>query len=105
MVAAIGYNNGSGIDAEYMRIMRDLKSLGLSPSGNKDIDFQRLGQAKNELVQRLQKNKEISGSSQELGVQVINQVDESEYLQRSEMEEQRLGAMNVAQLNKIYFGL
>ena len=105
MVQAVGSNNGLGIDAEYMRLMRELHSFGLSPSGNKTIDAQRLSQAKTELVQRLQKNTENSESSQGLGVQVINQVDESEYVQRSEMEEQRLGAMNVAQLNRLYFGL
>lgn len=105
MVQAVGSNNGLGIDAEYMRLMRELRSFGLSPSGNKAIDSERLNQAKTELVQRLQKNNENSDSSQGLGVQVINQVDGSEYVQRSEMEEQRLGAMNVAQLNRLYFGL
>ena len=105
MVQAVGNNNGLGIDAEYMRMMRELHSFGLSPSGNKTIDAQRLNQAKTELVQRLQNNNDNSDSQQSLGVQVIGQVDESENIQRSEMEEQRLGAMNIAQLNKLYFGL
>ena len=42
---------------------------------------------------------------QNIGVQVIEPVDESEYAVRAEMEEQRLGAMSVAQLNRLYFGL
>lgn len=105
MIQALGAASGLSIDAESLRIIQELRSLGISPTGNKSTDAQRLAQAKAELVQRIQKKEETTISQQELGVQVINQVDESEYTQRSEMEEQRLGAMTVAQLNKIYFGL
>ena len=105
MIQALGNASGLSIDSEYLRIIQELRRLGLNPTGNKSADAQRLAQAKAELVQRIQKKEEISNSQQELGVQIISQVDESEYIQRSEMEEQRLGAMNVAQLNKIFFGL
>ena len=107
MIQALGSNNRSGIDAEYMRMMQEMRAFGLSPSGNKTEDAQKLNQAKTELVQRVQKQdaNNNNNSSQELGIQVINQVDGSEYAQRSEMEEQRLGAMNIAALNKFYFGL
>ncbi len=104
MIQAIGVASGLSIDAEYLRIIQELRSLGLNPSGNKTVDSQRLAQAKAELIQRIYK-KEETNSTQELGVQVINQVDESQYAQRAEMEEQRLGAMTVAELNRIYFGL
>ena len=103
MVQSIGINNMPGVDAEYMRMMQEMRSFGLSPSGNKNLDAQKLAQVKTELVEKIQKS--FSGSEKELGVQVINPVDESDYIQRSEMEEQRLGAMNIAQLNKFYFGL
>jgi hypothetical protein len=105
LVQAIGNYKGLSIDAEYIRMMAELRSFGLSPSGNKNTDAQKLAQAKAELVQRIHKQDNISNSQSELGIQVINQVDESENTQRSEMEEQRLGAMTVAELNKIYFGL
>ena len=105
MIQALGNASGLSIDAEYLRIIQELRSLGLSPTGNKGTDAQRLAQAKAELVHRIVKKEETSKSQQELGVQVINQVDESEFIQRSEMEEQRLGAMNVALLNKIFFNL
>ena len=104
MIQALGAASGLSIDAEYLRIIQELRSLGLAPSGNKYSDAQRLAQAKAELVQRIQKQEETN-NIQELGVQVINQVDESQYAQRSEMEEQRLGAMTVAKLNRMYFGL
>jgi len=105
LIQALGNASGLSIDAEYLRIIQELRSLGLSPSGSKSTDAQRLAAAKAELVQRIHKKEENTSSQQSLGVQIINQVDESEYAQRSEMEEQRLGAMTVAQLNKIFFGL
>ena len=105
MIQALGAASGLSIDAEYLRIIQELRSLGLQPSGNKAIDAQKLAQAKSELIQRIHKKEETTNSHQELGVQVINQVDETEFAQKSEMEEQRLGAMTIAQLNKIYFGL
>ena len=105
MIQALGNASGLSIDSEYLRIIQELRSLGLFPTGNKATDANRLQKAKEELVHRIQKKEETTNSQQELGVQVINQVDESEYAERSEMEEQRLGAMTVAQLNKIFFGL
>ncbi len=105
MIQPFGSNSGLGADAEYMRIMQEMHFLNLTPSGNKQIDAHKLAEAKTELIQRINKSEDTSNSNRELGVQVINPVDESEYVQRSEMEEQRLGAMSIAQLNKIYFGL
>ena len=105
MVQSIGNSNGYSNNAEYMRIMQELRSFGISPSGNQAKDAQKLNEAKNQLVQRLQQKEDIPQAQQDLGVQVINQVDESEFAKRSELEEQRLGAMNIAELNKFYFGL
>ncbi len=104
MVQAIGSNFAYGINAEYLRIMRDLLSLGIPPTGNQAKDADRLNKAGAELVQRINNN-DISNSNKDLGVQVLNPVDRSDYAQRSEMEEQRLGAINIALLNKIYFKL
>lgn len=106
MLQVLGVTSGLHIDAEYMRIIQELRALGMSPTGSKSTDAQRLAQAKAELVQRIHhKQEENINSYKDLGVEIIPQVDESEYIQRSEMEEQRLGAMSVAQLNRIYFGL
>lgn len=105
MIQTLGNASGLVIDAEYLRIIQELRALGLTPTGNKSTDAQRLAKAKAELVQRIQNKEDNANSQKELGVQVINQVDESEYAIRSEMEEQRLGAMSVAQLNRIFFGL
>ena len=105
MIQAHGIASGLSIDAEYLRIIQELKALGLAPTGNKATDASRLAQAKAELVQRINKKRETTYSQEELGIQIINQVDESEYIKRSEMEIQRLGAITVADLNKLYFGL
>ena len=104
MLAAINSATGLNIDSEYLRIVGELRRLGLSPSGDKDSDAKKLAQAKTELVNKLQKKEENEGTNR-LGVQIISPVDESEYAIRAEMEEQRLGAMNVAQLNRFYFGI
>ncbi len=103
MIQGLGSNNGLGADAEYMRLMQEMHSFGLHPSGNKNLDARKLANVKSELVQKIQNS--FSGSENNSGVQVISPVDETDYIQRSEMEEQRLGAMNIANLNKFYFGL
>ena len=102
MLQAINSISGLRIDAEYVKIIQELRSFGIAPTGNKAIDKQKLIQAKAELVQRI-KNKEETKKVQELNVQVLSPVDETQYTQKSEMEEQRLGAMTVAQLNRLYF--
>ena len=104
LIQAINNVSGLSIDAEYLRIIQELRALGLTPTGNKTTDYQRLQQAKAELVQRIL-HKEDTQKINELSVQVISPVSEAEYAQKNEMEEQRLGAMTVAQLNRLYFNL
>ena len=104
MINAIGNASGLSIDAEYLRIIQELRRLGLQPTGDKNNDAQRLAQAKAKLVQKIQKQDETN-TIKSLGVQIINSVDETYIAERSEMETQRLGAMTVAELNKLYFRL
>ena len=79
-------------------------SLGYAPTGNKEIDKGKLQEAKQQLVEKI-KEKEVHNRTQELQVQPMAPVDSTQDAKRSEMEQQRLGAMTVAELNKIYFGL
>ena len=104
MLSITGNFAGTSVDQEYLRIIQELQKLGLNPSGNKNSDASRLAEAKAELVERIKKQNSTQ-NNQALGVQTISPVDESENSQRAEMEEQRLGAMNIAELNKLYFGL
>ena len=106
MVAAISSLNPyiPTIDSEYMRILMELRRLGISPSGNKSIDEAKLEQAKAELITKI-KDKEKENSRAALQVQVVDPAVEAQNSQRAEMEEKRLGAMTVAELNRLYFGI
>lgn len=103
MIQALGIASGLNIDAEYLRIIQELRALGLYPSGNKITDAQKLAKAKIELTYKIKTKKEEKNLEQELKKQVSNENNENSKM--SELEEQRLGAMTVAMLNKIYFGL
>ncbi len=103
MVAAISAIH-SYSDPEYQRILQELMRLGISPSGNKNADKTKLEQAKAELIQKIQ-NKQQEEQKQALQVQPIEAVQDNQSVSRSEMEEQRLGAMNIAELNRLYFGI
>lgn len=100
MVAAVGAIC-SYSDPEYLRILQELMKLGIAPSGNKSIDKTKLEQAKAELIQKIQ-TKQQEEQKQSLQVQPLEAVEDT---QRAQMEELRPGAMTVAELNKLYFGL
>ena len=103
MVAAVGAIN-SYSDPEYLRILQELMKLGIAPSGNKSIDKGKLEQAKTELIQKIQiKHKEED--KQSLQVQPLEEVMDTQNSKRAQMEEERLGAMTVAELNRMYFGI
>ena len=106
MVAAISALNpfSSQVDYEYMRIIMELRKLGITPSGNKMVDAAKLEEAKAELITKI-KNKEQEKSRAGLQLQVVNEVYDTQAAQRSEMEEKRLGAMTVSELNRLYFGI
>ena len=104
MVAAINAISSSGYDAEYQRILQELMRLGISPSGNKTIDKGKLEQAKTELIQKIQ-NRNQEEEKNELQVETIGAVQDSQDSKRAQMEEQRLGAMTIAELNRMYFGI
>mgnify|MGYP004576008573 FL=1 len=100
MVAAIGAIS-SYSDPEYLRILQELMQLGITPSYNKSTDKSKLQQAKLELTQKIQ-HKAEEEQKQNLQVQPLEAPQNAE---RAKMEESKLGAMTVAELNKIYFGL
>lgn len=100
MVAAV-HAIGSYSDPEYLRILQELMKLGIAPSGNKSIDKAKLEQAKTELIEKIQ-TKQNEEQKQSIQVQPLEAIQDT---QRSRMEEQRLGAMTVAELNRMYFGI
>ena len=93
-ISAIGNRNPYN-DPEYMKIIQELLQLGLAPTGSKQIDKGRLETEKQKLAQKIEeKVQEQNVSSQNTGI-----------AERSQMEVQKLGAMTVAELNKILHGL
>ena len=84
---------GQDYDSEYLRIMRELKKLGLTPSGNKQIDKTRLSKAKQAFVDKLQDE------------YVKERRDQNSGIVQSSLEEERPGAMALAELNKILLGI
>lgn len=103
MITAIGAI-GVQEDPEYLRILQELMKLGIAPSGNKSIDKGKLEQAKAELIQKIQ-TREQEENKQSLQVQPLEGVIDTQDSKQTQMEEERLGAMTVAQLNRMYFGI
>ena len=97
MVAAIGAV-GSYQDAEYTRILKELMQAGLTSSGNKSADKSRLNQAKLELIQKIQ-TKQAEEVKQDIQVQPLEATQNSQHT--PQMEQERVGAMTLAELNKI----
>ena len=93
-IGAIGKNPYE--DPEYMKIVQELMKLGLTPTGNKAVDKGRLEAAKQELAEKIQDKFQEQMQRQGGNVQDV---------QRNQMEVEKLGAMNVAELNKILHGL
>lgn len=88
-------------DPEYLRILRELMALGITPSGNKDTDKMKLEKIRTELVQKIQTKPEEE-QKQALQVQPLEAVKDT---QQARLEEEKLGAMQISELNKLYFGL
>ena len=87
-------------DSEYQQIIRQLLALGLTPSGNKSSDKARLQIEKDKLVNKIAEQNQ----PKENFIETLIQVNEENSL-RQTLEEERLGAMSIAELNKYYFGL
>ena len=91
-VGAIGSEYGK-CDSEYMMILMEMRKLGLTPTGNKAIDKVTLEAEKQKIAQKIYDKFEAK---------MPEKTDNSE---RAVLEEQKLGAMTVAELNKILHGL
>ena len=95
---------GFASEEEYKLFLQTLMGI-VQHQRDKNTASNNLTVEKNGFIDRIQNNENVFSGENDIGIQVINPVDEIKYLQRSEMEEQRLGAINIAELNKLYFGL
>ena len=96
----ISFNHYNKHDMEYQRIIQQLMALGISPSGNKNTDKARLQIEKEKLVNKIAEQ----GKQENNFLETLVQVNEDNYA-RQALEEQRIGAMSIAELNKYLLGL
>ena len=101
-VGAIGSYGSNYQDPEYIKIIKELTQMWITPSGNKNTYVSKLKQAKTELIEKIQ-TKQNEEQRQELKVQPLEASKESQ--QAQQLEYDRTGAMTLAELNKLYFGL
>ena len=101
-VGAIGSYGSNYQDPEYIKIIKELTQMGITPSGNKNTDVSKLKEAKTELIEKIQ-TKQNEEQKQELQVQPLEASKESQ--QTQQLEYAKTGAMTLAELNKLYFGL
>lgn len=89
MIPAIGAISAY-IDTEYQRILEELRRLGIVPSGNKVIDKIKLSQAK--------KEKEEKFALEQEELKTISP-------EREKMEEEKLGATLLGNVNRLLLGI
>lgn len=75
--------------------------MGISPTYNKSADKALLAKAKAELIRKIQ-NKDDESKLSSHQVQSYSYQDDNEYQFRADLEEKRLGAMTLAELNKFF---
>ncbi len=81
------------IPANYQEIIRQLRELGLSPTGNYQIDVSRLQAALKKKTEKFEiKHAEIEQNSE--GNNILK-----------ELEEERLGAQVLGEQKRFFFGL
>ena len=103
MVSRIGgicwiCGNNNYIDPEYLKIIQELRRLGLTPTGNKQADKAKLEAEKSKLTQKV-----INKAQEQQAVN--NNQDIASPEKRNQMEVQKVGAMTVAKLYKFLHGL
>lgn len=82
----------TSIPSDYNEVIRRLKMLGLSPTGNEQLDKSRLQSAIKNQIEKFELKKAQEEKTE----------DNSE---RNALEEQRNGAIALGELNKFFLGL
>ena len=101
----VGCKNNYCYDMQYMHNVKYFTNHSIEQKEESFSDIMHLTSSEKEIVLKIKNLSEHPNENLDLGIQVINMVDEKENTQRCGLEEQRLGANNFGQLNKFYFGL
>ncbi len=96
MSACMSVNGG--IDPEYLRIIRELRALGIEPTGDKTVDKRKLEEAKK--VMNLQKT-DISKYKDSENTRYSNVTQENEQ-HNENLAEQMAGTLQLSELNKLF---
>ena len=81
-------------DPEHIRIMRELQKYGVPKSGDKKIDKARLETVKNR-----------EDRAEQIVEQRLENHEGEDYINRSKLEELRVGAMTLAEINRVILGI
>lgn len=81
-------------DLEHIRIMRELEKYGVPKTGKKTIDKERLENVK---------EKEIK--AERIAEMKLENHEGEEYINRAHLEELKIGAMTLAEINRVILGL
>ena len=84
---------GQDYNSEFLQIAQELRKYGLQPSGNNQVDRGRIEKVKEEFISDLQEKYDVG----------IPEYENNPA--RASIEEERPGAMAVAQLNRILLGI
>ena len=82
----------TSIPSSYEEVQRRLKMLGITPTGNPQIDIARL---KSEINRRVEQKEEQQKEIKK----------EEDYSMKKKLEEERIGAQALAEQNRMFFGL
>lgn len=87
-----------GIDAEHLRIMRELRAMGIEPTGDKSADKAKLEEAKKiKSIQQANISKNKSGEEQSAQSSVAANENS-----QSETNSAMAGATQLSELNKLF---
>lgn len=100
-----GIGSFHNIDYEHKRIIQELQALGITPTYDKNTDKAKLQATKEKLVDKIANKVEKADGkeAEDFKNTLVGYYQEDG--ERIRLEEERLGAMTVAELNRIYFGL
>ncbi len=99
-VSALSASAGYAIDSEYQRILRELRALGIEPTGNKATDKAKLEEAKatkqTQEVQNTQPVNETQGTEKTRAESSQDNIKNDSTIQAQQMT----GATQIAEFNK-----
>ena len=104
MVAGIGKISYITKDVEHYTIIQQLKALGITPSGNKELDRAKLTVEKNKLIQQTQAKSNAKEEKKASFKNILVQTNEENNI-KNQLELEMLGAKTIGELNRIYFNI